>query len=296
VKKKIQCAFFGTPELTLTVLDELARNGYMPEVIVTMPDRPSGRKMVIAPPPTKVWAESHGIPTLQPEKIDEEFLDAFAKYDVNLGIVVAYGKILPQKLLDMPAWGMINIHYSLLPKYRGATPVESAILAGEDTTGVSIQKIEFKLDSGPLLAKEETAIHHDETAPALRSRLNDMAKVLLIATIRNIEEGKARHIPQNEGDATFSKKIKKEDGLVDLADDPFTLWRKYKAYYAWPKLYFFKEERDGKKRVIITKASFVDGSFVIEKVTPENKKEMDYSAYQKSLKHASKKGKEDPHP
>ncbi len=141
-ENKLSFAFFGTPELVVPILETLLEKGHVPKVIVTMPDRPQGRKMIITPPPAKVWALAHSIPVLQPEKLDDAFLSELSSFNIDLGVVVAYGKIISKKVLTLPAHGMINIHYSLLPKYRGATPVESAILAGENETGVAIQQME----------------------------------------------------------------------------------------------------------------------------------------------------------
>ena len=264
--------FFGTPGLTVTLLDELERSGLTPAVVVTGEDKPVGRKQTITPPPPKVWAEARGIPVWQPAKLDDEFVDRVAAGAFDLGIVVAYGKILPRKLLDTPRLGMLNVHYSLLPRYRGATPVEGAILAGETETGVSIQKIVFELDAGPVVAEERASIGDTETAPELRTRLNEVAKGLLVRAARDVLSGTATYREQDHAAATFTKKTKKENGLIDLADDPGVNYRKYRAYFGWPGTYFMK---DG-ARVIIKSAEFVNGEFRILRVVPEGKSEIDY--------------------
>jgi len=289
-QQKLSFAFFGTPELVVPILNTLLENGYTPKVVVTMPDRPQGRKMAITPPPAKVWAESHGIPVLQPEKLDDAFFLEIENLKMDIGIVVAYGKIIPKKLLELPAHGMLNVHYSLLPKYRGATPVESAILSGDMETGVAIQQMEFKLDSGPILKTAKTPINENETASELRTRLNDMAKDMLVETLGGIENGTAVAVPQNESLATHCGKIKKEDGLIDLSADPYQNFLKYRAYFGWPGVYFFEEKNspptpDGvgraskKIRLKVTSAEFVDGKFIIKRVVPEGKKEMSYDDF-----------------
>lgn len=274
--KKLNIVFFGTPKLTIPILDELEKSGYAPKVVVTMPDRPMGRKMIITPPAAKVWALAHNVSVLQPEKIDAEFLENLKSYNVDLGVVVAYGKILPQTLIDLPKFGLINVHYSLLPKYRGATPVESAILTGDEKTGVTIQKLVFKLDAGAVLAQTETPIGKDEKADELLERLNEISKSMLVETISQIENDTAKEKEQDESAATHCGKINKEDGEINLEDDPEILYRKFRAYYGWPNIYFFDSNN---KRVIIKDAKFEDGKFIPTRVILEGKKEQDYTPH-----------------
>lgn len=281
--KNLRIAFFGTPELTTTILDELAKNDLMPTVIVTGMDVPIGRKQIITPPPAKVWAQEHGITVLQPEKLDETFLEEFKKLHIDLSVVVAYGKIMPENLIDLPRLGTVNIHYSLLPKFRGATPVEAAILAGEAVTGVSIQHMRYKLDSGPIIRSLETPITDTETAHELRARLNESAKTLLVEAIHRLADETATYTEQNESQATFCKKIAKEDGLINPTGDPAENYRKFRAYHGWPGVYFFIEKENRKIRVIVKDAAFVDEQFVIRRVLPEGKNEMPYETFQKSL-------------
>jgi methionyl-tRNA formyltransferase len=264
--KKLNFVFFGTPDVASETLEILKQAGFLPSLVVASPDARAGRKMLLTPPPAKLWAIENNVPYTQPEKLNEEDF----KENFDLFIVVAYGKIIPENILKLPKLGSINIHYSLLPKYRGASPVESAILHGETVTGVTIQQMEFKLDSGPVVAREEAAILPDETAPELRKRLIKIGGELLVKTLRApFAEGEK----QEETQATHSKKIKKEDGLVDLEKDSSDeLWRKYRAYQGWPRIFFFKNG----KRIIITKAKLENGKFVVEKIIPEGGKERDY--------------------
>lgn len=283
--KKIKFAFFGTPDLVIPILDELEREGLLPSLVVTGLDVPKGRNLIITSPAPKLWAEGRNIPVWQPEKIDAKFLENFKRENFDLGVVVAYGKILPQALLDIPKLGMINVHYSLLPKYRGATPVEAAILNGEKETGVCIQKMIFALDAGDVLEEEKVEIGTEETAMALRERLNEIAKKMLPKVIEKLASGKAEARKQDEGKATHSKKIKKEDGLINLEDSGELNYRKYRAYFGWPGTYFFVKDGTGKEmRIKITDASLIDEKFVINKVIPEGKKEINYEIFLKSLK------------
>lgn len=290
--------FFGTPDVARETLEILKRDEYTPSLIITAPDKPQGRKMIITPPPVKTWAIENNIPYIQPENFstentvfhrglanDGEPISGIFKLQklrtgeklvfsekVDLCIVVAYGKILSEELIKSPRLGSINIHYSLLPKYRGASPVESAILHGETETGVCIQQMEYKMDSGPILAEEKVEILPDEKTEELRSRLIKIGGELLVKILPNFLEGKIKPKEQ-EGEPTFCKKIKKENGLVDLENESATtLFNKFRAYAKWPRTYFFKES----KRIIITDAKLEDGKFVIKKVIPEGGKETEY--------------------
>lgn len=273
--KDLKFVFFGTPDVASETLEILKENGYLPYLIVTAPDKPQGRKMVITPPPVKVWAVKNNIPYIQPENLKQkELWDILAdkKNIPKFFIVVAYGKIMPEDLINFPELGSINIHYSLLPKYRGASPVESAILNGDKETGVSIQKMQFKMDSGPIIAQEKVEILSNEKAPELRKRLIKIGGNLLVETIPNFIENKLPLLQQKEEEATFCKKIKKEDGLIDLKADPIKNYNKFRAYSFWPRTFFFKDN----KRIIITEAKLEDNKFVIEKIIPEGGKEIDY--------------------
>jgi methionyl-tRNA formyltransferase len=317
-KKGLNFIFWGTPEAASETLETLKRAGYLPSLIITAPDRPKGRKMIITPPPVKVWAVKNKIPYIQPENFSEKgpsfgaslrtVLGENGEKNFDLAIVVAYGKILPEEILDLPKFGFINIHYSLLPKYRGASPVETAILNGDTETGISIQKMVFKMDAGPILAQEKVIIGPEETAPELRKRLTKIGGELLVKFLETLSVlsdtspslrkrlGGGKFIEQNETQATYCKKIKKEDGLVDLATEPPSeLYNKFRAYAEWPRTYFFTksldafvngpaerseknrgpEQKHQVQRIIITEAKLEDGKFVIKKIIPEGKKEIE---------------------
>lgn len=272
--QKTNFVFFGTPEVARDTLEILKSNGLLPSLVITAPDKPQGRKMIITPPEVKNWAIENNIPFIQPERITKEEISGV----FDFFLVVAYGKILPEEILKIPKYGSINIHYSLLPKYRGASPVESAILSGENKTGVSIQKMEYKMDSGPIIGTEDTEIKPGEKTAVLKKRLIEIGAHLLIKVLPEYLEGHINPTEQNEILATFSKKIKKEDGLLNESDSEEKKYNKFRAYSTWPRTFFFQ---DG-KRIIITDASLENGVFVIKKVIPEGKKEINYKDFIRS--------------
>ncbi|MEK7588295.1 MAG: methionyl-tRNA formyltransferase [Patescibacteria group bacterium] len=274
--KKLQFVFFGTSDVSKETLDILKDNGYMPSFIVTSPDKPVGRKMLVTPPLVKIWAEENNIPYIQPEKLNEEVLERLKSLNSDLFIVVAYGKIMPQELIQIPKLGSINIHYSILPRWRGASPVESAILAGDDITGITIQQMEYKMDAGPIIALKEVEIDKNETAPELRTRLIKIGGDLLVNILPDFIENKIKTTPQDESKATYCKKIKKDDGLIVLeTESPSNLFNKFRAYANWPRIFYFKDN----KRVIITDAVLENNTFIIKRVIPEGKKEVTWEEF-----------------
>ncbi len=281
VSNRMKIAFFGTPDFTVNFLDYLTEHGYTPALVVTGVDVPIGRKLTLTTPLPKLWAVEHGIPCVQPQKITEEFIDSLKIQEFDLFVVIAYGKILPEVLINLPKYGTINVHYSLLPKYRGASPVESTILAGDTETGVCIQQMVYALDAGDILTQEMLAILPDETHAELRNRLNTLAYPLLLETIQQLKTGTTHPVPQSTEGLSICKKIKKEHGSVTLDEDPDTLYRKYRAYFGWPGIFFFDTKHDRTIRVKIVRAHMENNAFVIDTVTPEGKKEMNYDDYKR---------------
>ena len=280
MSKKLNFVFWGTPEVASETLEILKQAGLWPALIVTSPDAKKGRGWRLQASPVALFAEKNNIPCFKLEKLDQKeiwnILRTSPERDIDFFLVVAYGKIIPENLLNKPKFGSINVHYSLLPKYRGASPVESAILNGETETGVTIQQIEFKMDSGPINAKEKTNILDNEKTTDLRKRLIKIGGKLLIKTLPKLINKEIKMATQNENEATYCKKIKKEDGLVNLeTESPNVLYNKFRAYAFWPRIFFFKNN----KRIIITKARLEDDKFIIEKIIPENGKETDYKKY-----------------
>ena len=272
--KNSKIIFFGTPKVSAHVLGALIAAGYDIVAVVTNPDQPVGRKHVITPPPVKVLALEKGIPVLQPKKLDSEFYSIITSHypiEASIAIVVAYGKIIPQSIIDSFPLGMLNIHYSLLPKYRGASPVEQAILAGEPTTGVTIQKLVFKLDAGPIIAVRKVTIDERTTTPKLKELLTEEGVKLLLEILPKYISGEVAPIEQDESLATHCGKIDKADGEIKLGDDDAEKWRKYKAYYGWPGVFYFDEAG---KRVKVTDAEWIEDQFIIKKIIPEGKNEI----------------------
>lgn len=277
---RLRFAYFGTPLFATIILDELEKEGYLPVVVVTAPDKPKGRKLVITPSEVKVWAEARNIPTLTPATLrDEEFIKELASYDSNLFIVAAYGKIIPKKILDMPQYGVLNVHPSLLPKFRGPSPIESVILSSEEQTGVTIMKLDEDLDHGPIVTQElHTTPEWPPKGSALTSALAHEGGALLARTIPKwIVEQKAEE--QDHTQATFTKKITKEDGRIDLSGDPLSNYKKIQAFDEWPGAYFFTGRNGRDIRVRITHATYEDNKLNILRVVPEGKKEMSYEDF-----------------
>lgn len=271
--RDLNFVFFGTPDVASETLEILKQGGFLPTLIITAPDCPAGRKMLLTPPPVKTWAIANNILYIQPEKITDEFINSLPEVDLN--IVIAYGKILKETLIKKPKLGSINIHYSLLPKYRGASPLESALLNDDKTTGIAIQQMEYKMDSGPILAQVEVPINSTDTIIEIRKKLITLGAEKLVEILPKIFNSEITPIPQDESKATFCKKIKKEDGLVNLEkDNPQTIYNKFRAYKIWPRIYFFKDN----KRVIITDAMLENGKFIIKKIIPEGGKEQEYKS------------------
>ena len=275
-------AFWGTPEVSSKTLDILFNGGYIPKIIITSPESRSGRGMHINKTPVEIWAIEHNIQCLKPEKIDNDFIKEFNDFNIDLSIVVAYGKILPENIIQSPKLGTINIHYSLLPKYRGASPLEGALLNGDTTTGISIQQMVFKLDSGPIIKEIEVPIDIDATKEELRTSLIKLGGEALCSVIPDIYSKNINPKYQEEEKATFCKKIKKEDGLINPSINQKENYNKYRAFYGWPGVYFFTQKDNKDIRIKIVKAKYENDSFIIERVIPEGKKEISYQDFLKS--------------
>ena len=227
--------------------------------------------------PVAIWAKTNNIVCLKPEKLTVEFIENIEESDLN--IVVAYGKIIPEILIRKPKLGTINIHYSLLPKWRGASPLEASLLNGDDTTGISIQQMEYKLDSGPILAEKEIDISIEKTKNEIRDELIILGANSLCDLLPKIENRSVVPISQNETKATFCKKIKKEDGEININGNQKEIWNKYRAFYGWPGVFFFTEKKSRKMRIKITEAAYENNSFIIKRVVPEGKKEISYEEF-----------------
>ncbi|MFH1509898.1 MAG: methionyl-tRNA formyltransferase [Candidatus Nealsonbacteria bacterium] len=256
--KNLKIIFMGTPEFGAIILKGLIDNDFKPDLVITTPDKPVGRKQIITPPPVKVLAQENNIPVMQPVKL-KEITEDIKKMNPDLIIEAAYGKLIPKELLDIPKYKTINVHPSLLPKYRGASPIQSVILNGDKKTGVTIMLVEEKLDSGPILSQEEVEIREKETAKELHNKLAILGTDLLIKTIPQWVSGEIKEKEQEETEATYFNIIKKEDGKINWKESADVIERKVRAFDPWPGT-FTTWEKDGntmkikilKSRVLIS--------------------------------------------
>lgn len=214
----------GTPDFALFSLKGLCENGYNVIGVVTQPDKPKGRGYTLAPPPVKVYAEEIGIPVYQPNSLrTEEFASLLAELDPELIAVVAYGKILPKNVLDYPKYGCINVHGSLLPEYRGAAPMQMAIIDGKKTTGITTMFMAEGLDTGDMLLKAECEIAENDNFEIIHDRLGALGAELLRKTVDGLAKNEITPVPQDHSKATHTSKITKEDCLIDFSKDADTV-------------------------------------------------------------------------
>ncbi len=280
-------AFFGTDEFSMAVLDTLKEQGLLPSLVVTVPDRPKGRKLIMTPPLTKIWAQENRIDFIQPtslKNLSESENQKITSQAFDFFLVASYGKIIPQAILDLPTHGTLNIHPSLLPLYRGSTPIESTILNGDSKTGITVMLVDAEMDHGPILAQEEINLSGEETAPTLANDLAQKGALLLAKILPTWLEEKAIPIEQNHRLATFTKKIAKEDGQINLDGLAILNYRHYRAFQPWPGVYTTITHRKKPIRINIKKARLAGELFVIERVTPEGKKEMSWEEFQRGVK------------
>jgi methionyl-tRNA formyltransferase len=215
----VKFVFFGTPQFAASILEHLIEKGSVPAALVTNPDRPAGRKRLMTPPATKALIRKLGldIPVLQPEKINDDFLEDLRNIGADIFIVMAYGKMLPKALIDMPKYGTVNIHPSLLPKYRGPSPVQTAILNGETETGITLYKLDEQMDHGPMLFSRKMDIRPEDDNQSMMDRMAlisaDMVADDLFPNIDTFSP-----VPQNDTEATYTKKFASSDGYIEYTD------------------------------------------------------------------------------
>jgi len=239
----MRVVFLGTPEFAVPSLTALAAR-HQVVAVYTQPDRPKGRGNELAQSPVKMAAQRLGIEVLQPERIRRpENLQPLKAWAAELMVVVGYGQIIPQNIIDLPRFGILNVHASLLPKYRGAAPIQWSIANGETETGVTIMQIDAGLDTGDMLLKESLAIGRSETAPELSARLSVMGAELLLAAIRQLEAGTAQREKQRNEDATLAPILKREDGLVDWQRTAHAVYNRWRGFNPWPGAYSFFRSR-----------------------------------------------------
>ncbi len=235
--KKYKTLFFGTPEFVLPVLEFLYKNEDLLGV-VTQPDKPKGGVLVLAHSPVKIWALEKGLKVFEPQKLkDPSFLSILKELSPDLIVVFAYGKILPKEVLEIPKEGCWNIHLSLLPKYRGASPVQWALLKGEEETGVTIMLMDEGMDTGPILLQKILPISEEDHTETLLHKLSELSVSALKEALELWKENKLKPIPQSEEGVSYAPLIKKEDGYFTLEEEAEYIIRKLKAFYPWPGIF-----------------------------------------------------------
>ena len=254
----MRIVFMGTPDSAVPSLRRLLDDSHEIVAVWTQPDKPAGRGKQLHQSPIKEFALQHKLTIHQPAKIKtEEAKDLFASHNADVAVVVAYGKILPSEFLNAYMHGCINVHFSLLPKYRGAAPVNWALVNGEGETGVTTMRIVEELDAGPILLQSSAKIGEHETAPELLIRLAELGAEVLSETLRNLDAIEPR--PQRDEDATFAPILKRETGLIDWSMDAFAIERRVRGFQPWPNAYTAIDS----KRLIIWRATSEQTDFSV---------------------------------
>jgi methionyl-tRNA formyltransferase len=268
--------FFGTPEFSATILRKLTAAGFIPQVLVCNPDRPAGRKKIVTPPPTKKLVMENalkGTEILQPENIDGNFAARLSSLAPDFFVVAAYAKIIPSGILKIPRLGAVGVHPSLLPKYRGSSPIQTAILNGEAKTGVTLYLLDEKIDHGAIIANHECQIRDNDNYETLSKKLAVMSGDLLIETLPRFVSGEIKPRPQNESEAGYTKKFTSEDGFVEYAhlaeaEKAAALQRKIRALNPEPGVWTIKNG----KRIKLLEAALEDGRLKLKKIQEEGKR------------------------
>lgn len=233
----MRVVFFGTPEFAIPSLEAIARSRHDLALVIAQPDRPAGRGMKLKKPPVVEKAMDLGLSVRQPETIRaDEFMRSVKELRPDIGVVIAYGKILPATLLTVPVHGFVNVHASLLPKYRGAAPIQRAIEDGARRTGVTIMRLDEELDHGPILSARGVGIESDERAPELFDRLSVIGADLLVETLDEIAAGRVTPVEQDHTKATVAPRIEKHEGRVTLAEPARAIYDRFRAFWPWPGL------------------------------------------------------------
>ncbi len=245
----LRVAFFGTPSFAVPTLDALLASDHEVVGVVTQPDRPRGRGQQISEAPVKARARVAGVPILQPTRLKEPgFLDPFRAWSADLAVVAAYGRLLPQVLLDIPPLGFLNVHASLLPAWRGASPIQRAVLNGDPVTGVTIMRMVLALDAGPMLARVEVPVAEDDTSGSLEARLGVAGASLLRDVVDRIGRGEAiAETPQDDALTTLAPRLEKHEGLIDWTRPAREIDRHVRGMQPWPGAFTFV---DGQRLVV----------------------------------------------
>ena len=247
----VRIVFFGTPEFAVPSLEGLIASPHTVVSVVTQPDRPRGRGQRVTDSPIKAVARAHGIDVLQPARLrDPGFIDSLAALTPDLGVVAAYGKLIPGDILALPRFGMINVHASLLPRYRGAAPVHRAVIDGMTETGVTIMRMVVALDAGAMLAKVARPIDPEETSDVVERDLARLGVSPLLSVIEQLANGTAREEPQDDAQSTYAARLTKEEGLIDWTRPASAIHNRVRGLYPWPHAYTYASG----KRLIVLKS------------------------------------------
>jgi len=282
--KKIKIIFIGTPKFGAIILEGLVKNIYKPVLVITAPDKPAGRKQILTPPEVKLVAQKYNIPIAQPSKI-EDLKSEIKNLRPDLIILSAYNQILPKEILEIPKYDSLNTHPSLLPKYRGPSPIQTAILNGDKETGITIYLMDEKIDQGPIISNIQYPISKKIFYQDLEKELAELGVKLLIKTIPKWIKGEIKSKPQDESKASFTKIIKKEDGKIDWQKSAEEIERQIRAFYSWPGSFTFFKKNNKILRVKILEADVLKTEdlkqlcikcgkdyLTIKKLQPEGKK------------------------
>jgi methionyl-tRNA formyltransferase len=255
--RSLRVVFFGTPQFAVPTLDRLLASSHRVVAVVTQPDRPRGRGQKTSYAPVKARAIDAGIPVLQPPTLkDSRTVSEIAGFAADLGVVAAYGKILTESILQTPALGMVNVHASLLPLYRGAAPVHRAVIAGDSQTGITIMRVVKALDAGPMLDVAHRSIDPDETSEDVERDLAQLGAGLLVSTVDRLARGPVHEEPQDDGRATYAPRVTKEDGVVDWSRSAVDIHNLIRGLYPWPHAHTFWRDR----RLILLRSSPSSGT------------------------------------
>jgi methionyl-tRNA formyltransferase len=251
LEPRLRIAFFGTPSFAVPTLSRLLASRHDVVGVVTQPDRPRGRGQRVTHAPVKALAVDRGLTILQPDRLSRDvFEHPFREWTADLGVVAAYGKILPEWLLQTPSLGMVNVHASLLPKYRGAAPVHRAVMAGDLETGVTIMRVVKALDAGPMIARVARPIGPDESSEVVERDLATLGADLLLSVLDDFATGRVAEAPQRDAEATYAPRLTKEEGLINWSRSAADLHNRVRGLRPWPTAYTFLNGR----RVVIHQA------------------------------------------
>ncbi|MFA6047705.1 MAG: methionyl-tRNA formyltransferase [Parcubacteria group bacterium] len=301
---EIKIVFMGTPIFAVTILKALQEATFNIVGVFTRPDKKVGRNQELQKSDVKVIAENYNLPVIEMEKINDEFMAKIASLKPDIIVVAAFGSILPKSVLDIPKFGSVNVHASILPKYRGPSPIQNAILRGEKETGVTIMLMDEGIDTGDILTQEKIEIGENENLIELYERLANLGAKLLVETIPRFVNGEIKPVVQDNAHAVICELIEKSDGKINWSESADTLYNCYRAFTPWPGIFTFLEKNGTLMRIKLNKISkkpgekekkhhlgevfaegdeiFVqagDGCIVLEEIQPEGKTNMDIKSF-----------------